>query len=197
LDVAHYDSLVISACGWFALRNQFIAADPDSHPLGRFCCVDWIGRDLDRPSGATQLVSAAVFGAVVEAYVRNHASIKLAFLLSAHFPGSIWLQPWPAPNRALKSDSEWFINARYGLLGPRAWSAFFKAQRRALEAVAKELGPRFTLLDYPLPASSDDGFMDGHWCEPRDYWHGNAKYGGLVLDQIMDEGAEFSSKDQF
>jgi hypothetical protein len=183
LDIAPYDGLVISACGCFAARNEFIAADPQLHPLGCLYCADWIADDPDRPPVAAQLVSAAVFSAAVEGYVRNHASITLAFLLSEHFQGPVWLQPWPAPSRALKGDSAWFINARYGPLGPRAWFAFFKAQWLALETVAKELGPRFKLLDYPLPGPSYDGFMDAQVCG-RDPWHGNVGYGGLVLDQF-------------
>jgi hypothetical protein len=183
LNIALYDGLVISACSWFAARNEFIMADPYSHPLGCFSCVDWIGEDLGQPPPGTEFLSAAVFNAAVESYIRSHASIELAFLLSEHFQGSVLLQPSPAPNRVLRTDPAWFVNAWYGPRGPRAWLAFFKAQQLALEAVVKELGPRFSLLDYPLPAPSLDGFMDEEWCV-ADPWHGNDKYGALVLDQI-------------
>jgi hypothetical protein len=183
LDITLYDGLVISACGWFAARNEFITADPHSHPLGCFSCVDWIGGDLDRTPPGTEFLSTAVFDATVESYIRSHASIKLALLLSEHFKGSVLMQPSPAPNCALRADPTWFVNAWYGPRGPRAWFAFFKAQRLALEAVVKELGQRFSLLDYPLPGPSLDGFMDEEWCV-SDPWHGNVKYGRLVLDQI-------------
>ncbi|MCI4678315.1 hypothetical protein K9U39_08005 [Rhodoblastus acidophilus] len=182
LRFAAYDALALSACGLFAARNIFIERDPAIHPCGAFACPAWL-EDAPEPAGGERIVSKSAFDAIVEAYIRSHGSIRLAQLLAREFKGQVLIQPWPAPSRALASDSGWFLNQRHGSRGPLAWKAFFTAQRRALANISRELGARFTLLDYPLPETLDDGFMEPRWCI-HDPWHANATYGELVWDQI-------------
>jgi hypothetical protein len=175
-----FDDLVLSAVGWWAGRNEVIEAG--NHPLSFMACAGW-GYDPERVAPAVRLVSAAAFDATVEAWVREQPIVSLARLLATVTPARIFLQPWPAPNRSLKSDPDWLVNRWYGERGPLAWRHFFLAQRAALEAVAAELGPRVVLLDYPVAEALEDGFMDASLCNP-DPFHANEHYGALVVDQI-------------
>jgi hypothetical protein len=181
LNILPYDTIVISACGWFAARNGFVAADPLAHPLGSMTCPDWAG---SRCPVGIRPVSSAVFEAVVEGYVQRHASLQLAELLARSFEGRLLLQPWPTPDRALQSDREWFVNAWYPDSANMVWHAFISAQTRALRRLAATLGPKVTVLDYPLSDSAETGFMNSLWCT-NDPWHANARYGSLVIDQIV------------
>jgi hypothetical protein len=186
LDLAPYEAVVVSACGLFAARNENVVPDPLAHPLGAVCREDWLeAAGAPWPVG-TQFVSAAVFDAVVESYVKRHASVTAASLLSECFAGRVVLQPWPAPNRALQDNASWFVNVGYRNGGRRAWRDFMRAQYRALEKIAAGLGSAFTLLSYPLAGPLNDGFMNAEMCE-ADPWHANAAYGVLVLAQIRKE----------
>jgi hypothetical protein len=185
LDLAPFDAVVVSACGLFAARNQNVVFDPACHPLSSVCVAGWLGDEAHAWPTGTQFVSAAVFDEIVASCLEQHASIRLARLLAQVFPGRVILQPWPAPNRTLRDNSSWFLNVGYGLTGGRVWCDFMSAQYRALTAVAAELGSSCTLLPYPLAESLRDGFIDGELCSP-DPWHGNEKYGALVLDQICE-----------
>jgi hypothetical protein len=173
LQVRQFDALVISACGWFAARNENVKADPHAHPLGSVACVRWVEDLAGRTAPRKQIVSSAVFDALVESYVRSHASIELCLLLRGFFPGPILLQPWPAPSRTLKDDAAWFVNLEYGVHAPRAWHDFFRSQRSALEAAAKELGRGFALLEYPFAEVEQDGFMSVDYCDRSDPFHAN------------------------
>jgi hypothetical protein len=185
LDLASFDAVVMSACGLFAARNENIVPDPMAHPLGSVCMADWLEPGAAAWPAGTQFVSTAVFDAVVESYVRRHASMIAVALLAEVFGSRVILQPWPAPSRALHDNGSWFLNVGYGAGGRPAWRDFMRSQYRALERVSTELGSRFTLLRYPVAGPLDDGFMTEDLCD-GDPWHANATYGGLVLGQIYD-----------
>jgi hypothetical protein len=183
LALADFDIIVLSACGWPAARTHYIELDPANHPLGVVTCAEWVAGDAPGPPATVQRVSQAVFRAVVAAYVRNHPPIKLAVILQQHFHGPVLLQTWPAPNKDIVNDRSWYLNSWYGSRAIRVWRTFIEAQHMALDAIAMELGPRFTHLGYPLPHTRDVGFMEAHWCT-SDPWHSNKHYGAQVMKQI-------------
>lgn len=179
-----FDTIVVSAGGWWAARNELLTTDVKSaHPLGYMTCVGWSPAQGAAAPARVSLVSSQMFGAVVEAWIRDMPIIKLLQQLAKTGDSRIYLQPWPAPNRALKQDPDWALNQWYGKDAPRVWFEFFSAQRAALQSIAGELAPRVVLLDYPLADILEDGFMDGSLCNP-DPFHGNTEYGALVVDQI-------------
>jgi hypothetical protein len=181
--IDEYDTLVISAAGWWAARNRLVQADdPPAHPLGCMACADWGYAPARVPPGV-RLASIAVFRATVEEWIREQAITRMVQHLATVSSSRIFLQPWPAPNRALKSDAAWIINRWYGDRGPEAWLGFFTAQLLALKCIVAEIGPQVVLLDYPLPDIPADGFMDGSLCD-TDPFHGNQEYGALIVDQI-------------
>lgn len=177
------DHVIISAIGWWAPRNLTVDDyDPPIHPLAYMACAGW-GYAPDCVPANIRLTSTAVFRATVEAWVREQPLTQILQRLAAVYQNRIFLQPWPAPNRMLKTDVEWFPNRWYGKRGPRVWFDFFTAQLHALRAIAAECGPKVTLLDYPLAEIYEDGFMDGALCD-SDPFHANEKYGALVVKQI-------------
>jgi hypothetical protein len=185
LDLGPFDALVVSACGLVAARNENVVPNPACHPLGTVFLANCVATgEMPAPAGK-QFASIAVFEAVVESYVRQHASTQFARLLAGSFRGKVLLQPWPVPNRALRENSSWFINVAYGSAGQQVWHDFVLAQYHALEAVTAELGSSFTLLPYPLPDPLREGFVAAELCE-TDPWHGNEKYGELVLTQVCE-----------
>ncbi len=184
IDIDQYGQVLISACGVWAARNEFVEGDdrPTTHPLGLIARADWRPIDGEAPA-SLQLVSAAVFKATMESWVRRGAMMRLAVGLAEHFDGRIVLQPWPAPSRALKTDAGWFMNRWYGANGPRAWFDYFVVQNAAIRQVAEEIGSRCVLLDHPTEDSRLDGFAEACW-RGADPWHGNRDYGAMVLDQL-------------
>lgn len=183
VEPVEFKSLVLSACGIRAARNRFVETDiPPAHPLGYMACVDW-GYDRERLPRSVRLVSAAVFHAAVEGWIRQEPLVRLAINIASRFSCPIVMQPWPAPNRKIKSDADWCLNRWYGASAPRVWLDFFKAQYEALKAIAREIGPQAIVLDYPVPGPLIDGFMSEGWCHP-DPFHANYLYGNLVLKQI-------------
>jgi hypothetical protein len=48
------------------------------------------------------------------------------------------------------------------------------------------LGPTAVLLPYPGDNILGDGFTDDDLCVDADVWHGNKKYGAIVLRQVLD-----------
>ncbi len=184
IDIGQYGQILISACGVWAARNEFVESDdrPTNHPLGLMARADWEPVDGVAPAGL-QLVSAAVFRATIESWVRRGAMTRLAVGLGEHFEGRILVQPWPAPSRALKTDSGWFMNRWYGVNSPRAWLDYFTDQNAAIRQVAAEIGSRCIVLDDPAEGSRLDGFAEARW-RGADPWHGTREYGALVLDQL-------------
>jgi hypothetical protein len=181
LRLADFDAVVVSACGWFAARTSFINMDRQHHPLGIVTQEEW-GADETLPE-TVQTVSRNVFQAVVDAYVRSHASVKLATLLGQHYDGLVLLQTWPAPGETVIKDNSWYLNTWYGSGAVRVWRTFIEAQFLALDAVVTEMGPRFMHLGYPLAETRSAGFMDARWCS-NDPWHANEHYGAMILTQI-------------
>jgi len=189
LCLADFDAIVVSACGWFAARTSFISQDRKHHPLGIVTQAEW--DDVSTLPETVQTVSRNVFQAVVDAYVRSHASVMLATLLGQHYDGLVLLQTWPAPSKTLIEDHSWYLNAWYGSGAVRVWREFVEAQFLALDAIATEMGPRFMHLGYPHPETRNAGFMDACWCSD-DPWHANEHYGAIVLTQIkshLNDGA--------
>jgi hypothetical protein len=180
LRLADFDAIVLSACGWFAARTRFIERDSRHHPLGVVACAAW---DAGKLPETVQIVSRSVFQAVVDAYVRSHASVRLAALLGQQYDGLVLLQTWPAPSQRLIDDRSWYLNAWYGSGAVRVWRAFIQAQLLALDGVVTEMGPRFTHLGYPHAETHNTGFMEACWCTD-DPWHANERYGAMVLKQI-------------
>ena len=182
LRLEDFDTLVLSAAGWRAARNEVVETDgPALHPLGCMACASW-GFQPERLPGV-RLVSAAVFDATVEAWLRVQNVVQLARDLVQATESRIIVQPWPAPNRVMKADPDWVINRWYGVHGPAAWRVFFIAQQAALRRLVAEIGPRVVLLDYPLADTLEDGFTDSAF-GGTDLFHGNLAYGALVIDQI-------------
>lgn len=177
-----FDNIVLSAGGWWAARNEHLDGGGPSHPLAFLACADW-DYDASRVSAEVRLASVAVFETTVEAWIREQPIIQLLQRTARVCDGRIFLQPWPAPSRALKSNPDWRLNRWYHRDGPRAWVGFFLAQFRALQKITRELGPQVILLDYPLNDILHDGFMNESLCE-TDPFHGNKQYGALVLEQI-------------
>jgi hypothetical protein len=185
LRLADFDAIVLSACGWYAARTAFVDRDPHHHPLGVVASAGWLSDDISTRPETVQTVSQSVFHAVVDAYVRSHASVRLATLLGQQYGGLVLLQPWPAPSQILINDSTWYLNAWYGSGASRVWQAFIEAQHLALDAVADEMGPRVTHLGYPQAETRAAGFMEASWCT-KDPWHANEHYGSMVLKQVND-----------
>lgn len=180
IDLSPFDTLVLSAGGWWAGRNDVI--EKRKHPIAAVACTGW-GYDPARVPPYVQLASQAAFEATVEAWIRDQPLTQLAFHLAAMTPAQLFMAPTPAPNYSVRSDPEWMVNRWYGKHAPRAWVEFFRAQYRALQAVAAELGPRMILLDYPVASALEEGFMDASLCNP-DPFHANAAYGAMLVDQI-------------
>jgi hypothetical protein len=182
IDLERYDRFVVSAMGWWAARNVVVEGTP-THPLGYMACADW-PVDPARVASSVVTVSHQVFSVTLQEWIRDHPVMRLARHVSEHYRSRpVLLQPWPAPNRALRADPDWFVNRWYGDAGPRAWHDYFLAQHEAIRHLADEMAPNVTLLDYPLPGPRADGFMAGHWCDP-DPFHANEDYGELVVRQI-------------
>jgi hypothetical protein len=178
-----YDHILVCALGWWAPRNRFVYEDnPPTHPLGYMMCADW-GCVAERVPATVQVTSSAVFEATVEAWVREHPVVRLARRLAGVFERDIFLQPWPAPSRAVKEDPAWFLNQWYEDRAAVAWSAFFNAQLRAVRNISADLRSNTILLDYPSSEVFDDGFMDQSLCQD-DPFHANGTYGALVLKQV-------------
>jgi hypothetical protein len=182
ISLDQYDRFVIGAMGWWAARNVVIEGTP-THPLGYMACVDW-GYLPERVVPTVKPVSHQVLRIALQEWISEQPTMRLARFVAAHFPArSVLLQPWPAPNRTLKSDPDWFVNRWYRDHGPDAWRGYFLAQHQAVRNIVSEMGSNVTLLDYPLPGPGNDGFMDAHWCD-QDPFHGNHHYGELLLQQI-------------
>jgi hypothetical protein len=185
IDPGKFECIVFSACGLVAARNKFVETNnPPTHPLGYLACADW-GYHYTLVPHSVKLVSAAVFRATIQAWVRQQALVQLAMSIAGRYSYPVIMQPWPAPNRKLKTDADWVLNRWYGSNGPHAWLDFFRAEYAALKVIAQELGPQFIVLDYPVPGPLGDGFMSEHWCHP-DPFHANHRYGNLVLKQIKE-----------
>ncbi len=179
VELDKFDQFVVSAGGWWAARNEALSA---SHPLAYISKIEWDKDSATKPRTARS-VSHTLFEEVIKAWVADTSIIKLVKYICEHSSCRIILQPWPAPNRELKSDPKWLINIWYGEYGAIAWRDFFKSQRRALETLVGAIGNNVVLLDYPLEDIKEDGFMSASLCD-TDPFHGNVKYGNLVVDQL-------------
>jgi hypothetical protein len=184
LDIAPYDAVIISACGLRAPRNRLISRDPSVHPHGHLACEGWLELKAEKVPAEVQPVSPQEFEAAVTSLLSSHPTMQLARLLAENFKGRVFLQPWPPPNETIFDDAEWFLVRRYGKNGSRlAWRDFLRVQFHALQKLARELGSRFEVIDYPMAEILEHGMMPPGYSVP-DPWHANAKYGALVLEQI-------------
>lgn len=186
IDLSAFDTLVLSAGGWWAARNEVV--EKRNHPLAAVACTGW-GYDPARVPSHVQLVSRAAFEATVEAWIRDQPLTQLAFHLAAMTSAQLFIVPVPPPNYSVRFDPDWIINRWYGERARAAWLDFFRAQHKALQAVAAELGPRLILLDYPVESALQEGFMDAALCNP-DPFHANNDYGAMMVDQIAQRMAK-------
>jgi hypothetical protein len=182
IELTKYDHFIICSIGWWAARNITIESNPPTHPLGHLACADWLDSPGILPSA--RKISNQVMQITLDQWVRETPIMKLAKYVSSHFKQHrILIAPWPAPNRILKNDPDWFINKWYGEDGPRVWHEYFLIHHYVVQKIVEEFGPQVKLLDYPLPGPLADGFMAGEWCE-QDPFHGNYLYGELLINQI-------------
>src|SRR5580658_5765447 len=126
LSLDEFDNVILCAGGWWAARNNFVTRNPPSHPLGYMACADWNYTPSQTPA-SVRLVSAAMFKAAVEDWIRDQPIVQLAKYLVASCDHRIFLQPWPAPSRALKDKNDWVLNSLYREYGARAWLDYFTA----------------------------------------------------------------------
>jgi hypothetical protein len=176
-----FDLFVVCAGGWWAGRNEHLNGAP-SHPLAHGACSKWLPFSPLAPA-SLRLVSESVFDEMVYSWVSEHAITELVrFISTNHRRKVLWL-PWPAPSRLMKRSPDWVLNSWYGENGPRAWLGFFRSQYRALQRLSSEIGDNLCLLPYPSADIMEDGFMDGALCE-ADPFHGNVRYGSLVVRQL-------------
>jgi hypothetical protein len=185
IDLQPFDTIVLNALGCASASNAMMAKP--GNPLTAVACSGW-GYDASRVRPEVQLASKAVFEATIEAWVRDNALTRLAFHLAETTPARLFLVPRPAPNRSVLSDPDWTLRRWYGDRTPGVWLDYFRAQHKALQAVAANLGQRAVLVDYPVASALEEGFMDGSFCNP-DPFHANSAYGALIVDQIAERMA--------
>lgn len=179
ISLSGYDGILISALGWWAARNANI--EGKNHPLAHMLCAEWpIVEEYDHLPQTK--VSRAVFIKALEAWLSRQHIVRLANHVCAHYNVPVFLQPWPAPNRTQAADPDWLLNRWFGAAGASVWFDFFNMQVAATRQICEGHENAFW-LDYPLPGPARDGFMAHEWCD-TDPFHGNARYGELILQQL-------------
>jgi hypothetical protein len=169
-----FDTIALSARGWLAAHAPY-RSNPASHPLGVVPVPTRLPatRQGRRQRGTD--VSSGVSGRggclCSKSSVNQADRDPSAALRRSRYPADL-----ASSNKDIVNDRNRYINSWYGPRASRVWRAFIEAQFTSLHAIAKELGPRFIHLGYPLPHTRDVGFMEAHWCS-NDPWHGNKHYG--------------------
>ncbi|AOJ08737.1 hypothetical protein [Burkholderia mayonis] len=113
-----YDGYLISALGWWAARNETL--ERGMHPLSHVACATWLAANA--PSSSLHLpehlpanlavVSTAVLSKTIARWLAEQPIARLAKHIAGRYDKPVFLQPRPAPNRALAADPDWTINRR-------------------------------------------------------------------------------------
>lgn len=197
VDISPFGVIVITACGWWAPRNDFVEHDiadqyvndvmqwqPSTlaHPLAHVVIADRVD-DWDRVQSSVRGVTRAVFGLTVSNWVRRQVLCRMVTDICSSWDGRVIVDPWPPPNELVRQDGNWFLNRWYGGMAGMIWGDYFRAQLAALRSMASGFGDRCTLLDYGQRAD-ENGFMPSNLGADYSLFHANAEYARDTWRQI-------------
>jgi hypothetical protein len=168
LDPSGYDSILVSAVGYWAVRNVNAG-----HPLLKMALSTW--------ASELPTVSAGVFKRASRQVLVDYPIMRFCADLRTVFAGKIYFQPWPLPSSDVYQDAEWRLNVLYGGRAPAVIAYFYQLQ---YELLGELLADKGTLLPYPKAEWLREGSTPAELAT-QDPWHMGGTYGELVLAQLQ------------
>lgn len=177
LDFSQYSAIIVSACGFWAYRNE------NAHWLFELRLADWpLKADSNIPTPL--MVSVGLFEQITYAMQSHTVTMQICEALATSYAGKILVQPWPLPCETILLDQSWKLRRLYGDYACSISQFFFASQYKAIQQYLAQLGEQFTLLPYPDPDWLHSGYTPERF-GTSDPWHMNADYGALVLQQAQ------------
>ncbi|MEP6966695.1 MAG: hypothetical protein ABI906_01310 [Pseudomonadota bacterium] len=173
LELANYETVVVSAVGLLAVRST----PRSGHPMRHQRLAGW------KTQADLAVVSEAALVESIGSRIVGGSFARSVRSLVDAFPGKVFIYPTPVVSETLLRDEEWILAQWYGEGIAAVMSDYWRCQWLAIERFVGELGARARLVPHPVPDWLDRGFSPAAYAS-KDPWHLNRLYGSLALEAL-------------